>query len=165
MRAFADRAGAVYALYRSASEIVNRDIYLLRSEDQGRSFRGVNLHPWNVGQCVMSTEAFAEGAGGVLAAWETKGQVYWSWVNRASPVAAPGAGEGRKHPVVAANAQGKVILAWTEGMGWKKGGSLAWQVFDKNGAPAGEIGRADGVPAWSLVAVYARPDGGFTVVY
>jgi hypothetical protein len=56
-------------------------------------------------------------------------------------------------------------LAWTEGMGWQKGGSVAWQIFDMVGKPKGEIGRARGVPVWSLVAVFARPDGGFTVVY
>jgi hypothetical protein len=66
---------------------------------------------------------------------------------------------------MAANARGQTILAWTEGMGWQKGGSVSWQVFDENGKPIGEIGRARGVPTWSLVAVFASPDGSFTVVY
>jgi hypothetical protein len=26
-------------------------------------------------------------------------------------------------------------------------------------------GRADGVATWSLVAVFPRPDGGFTILY
>ena len=71
----------------------------------------------------------------------------------------------RKHPAVAANRQGETILVWTEGMAWSKGGDLAWQVFDKEGKPTADKGRAKGVPAWSLVAVFARPEGGFTVVY
>jgi hypothetical protein len=50
-------------------------------------------------------------------------------------------------------------------MKWGKGGSIAWQVFDRNGEPEGETGHAEGVPAWSLVAAFAGPDGGFTVVY
>jgi hypothetical protein len=66
---------------------------------------------------------------------------------------------------VAGNARGETLLAWTEGMAWKKGGSLAWQIFDKRGNPQGEMGHADGVPAWSLIAAFARPDGGFAVVY
>jgi hypothetical protein len=82
-----------------------------------------------------------------------------------TPVAAPGAGENRKHPAVAANAQGETLFAWTEGMGWKKGGSLAWQVYDKWDQPTAEHGRIAGVPVWSLVAAFARPDGGFSIVY
>jgi hypothetical protein len=50
-------------------------------------------------------------------------------------------------------------------MGWKKGGILAWQIYDKDGRATQEHGKADGVPVWSLVAVFARPDGGFTIVY
>ena len=50
-------------------------------------------------------------------------------------------------------------------MGWKKGGSVAWQLFDKAGKPTHEHGHADGVPVWSLVSTFARADGGFTVVY
>jgi hypothetical protein len=56
-------------------------------------------------------------------------------------------------------------LDWTEGTGWNKGGALAWQVFDKDGKPTAERGRTDGVPVWSMAAVFARPDGGFTVLY
>ena len=74
-------------------------------------------------------------------------------------------GSPRKHPTVAANARGETLLVWTEGMGWERGGSLAWQVFDRDGRPTAEKGRIPGVPVWSLVAAFARPDGGFTVIY
>jgi hypothetical protein len=84
---------------------------------------------------------------------------------RSEPVSAPGAGRGRKHPAVAGNARKETILVWTEGTGWNRGGSLAWQVFDRDGKPTAERGRADGVPTWSLVAVFARPDGGFSILY
>ena len=56
-------------------------------------------------------------------------------------------------------------LVWTEGMGWNRGGSVAWQVFDKSGRPTRARGRADGVPVWSLVAVFAQPSGDFTILY
>jgi len=167
MRAFADRGGKVYILYRSATEQVHRDMFLLTSVKKARRFRGVDLHPWKVETCPMSSAAFAEGPAGVLAAWETQGQVYYTRVDPkpSPPVQAPGHSRGRKHPVVAANAKGETILVWTEGMGWNRGGSLAWQVFDKSGKPTREKGHADGVPTWSLVAVFPRPHGGFTVVY
>ena len=168
--AFADRAGTLYVLYRSATEMVHRDMYLLVSRDKGATFQGEDVSKWNVGYCVMSSEAFAESPAGVLAAWETEKQVYYGRIDplagkMSPPVAAPGAGENRKYPAVAANRQGETIFAWTEGMGWKKGGRLAWQVYGKSGEPTAEHGIADGVPAWSLVAAFARPDGGFTIVY
>jgi hypothetical protein len=66
---------------------------------------------------------------------------------------------------VAGNGKGETILVWTEGMGWNRGGSLAWQVFDKAGKPTQTKSETDGVPTWSLVAVFPRADGGFTIIY
>jgi len=31
-----------------------------------------------------------------------------------------------KHPVAVGNARGEVLLAWTEGAGWGRGGAGAW---------------------------------------
>jgi hypothetical protein len=170
MRAFADSAGNVYTLYRSVTEGIHRDMYLLTSADKGLTFRGEKIHEWNIDSCPMSTMAFAEANDSVLAAWETDGQVYYTRIDqktgrRSEPVAAPGKSNNCKHPVVAGNQRGETILVWTEGMGWNKGGSLAWQVFDKNGKPVGEKSTSDGVPVWSLVAVCARSDGRFTILY
>jgi len=170
LQAFADSRGSAYVLYRAAKEEVHRDMYLLTSTDKGEHFRSEMVHPWELNACPMSSAAFAEGGGGVLAAWETNGQVYYCRIDqetgkRSLPVPAPGDANGRKHPAIASNAKGEVVLAWTEGMGWNKGGWLRWRVFDKDGKPTGAIGRAEGVPTWSLVAVFARADGGFTIVY
>jgi hypothetical protein len=170
MRIFADVKGRIYALYRSARDQVNRDMYLLTSRDRGSSFEGIDLDPWQVSECPGSTMAFALSRAGALAAWETKRQVYWARIDPAtdkcsSPIAAPGATGNRKNPAVASNARGQTILVWTEGTGWEQGGRLAWQVFDKSGKPTSERGTAPGVPVWSLVAVFARPDDGFTIMY
>ena len=162
--AFADSRGTVYVQHRSATNIMDRDIYLLVSKDRGLSFTGAKIDSWKVGVCVMSTQALTQGAAGVLTAWETEGQIKYRQSN-AKPVAAPGRSEIRKHPALASNSQGETILAWTEGMSWKRGGSLAWQVYDRNGNVKGASGSAPGVPAFSLIAAFARPDGGFTVVY
>jgi len=79
-------------------------------------------------------------------------------------MAAPGDDRTRKHPALAVAANGDVLLAWTEGTAWKKGGSAAWQMFDVDGHAIGPVGHAENVPVWGLVAVYARPDG-FTILY
>jgi hypothetical protein len=170
MSAFADAAGRVYVLYRSATEVVHRDIYLLVSRDRGGTFQGADISPWNIGACTMSMENISASPAGVLTVWETMGNVLYGVVNPSDarigqPIAAPGDSKGRKYPVASGNSRGETLLAWTEGMSWGKGGSVHWQIFEENGSPKGEMGHAEGVPAWSLVAAFARPNGGFTVVY
>lgn len=167
--AFVDTHDALYVLFRSAFDLVNRDMYLLTSHDGGAHFKGVQIDKWNVGICVMSTQAFAEGVTGVFTAWETKGQVYLgridpetgqlSWV-----AGAPGEDRTRKHPALAVDAAGNVLFAWTEGTAWNKGGSAAWQLFDADGHLTGPSGRAAGVPVWGRVAAYAGVHG-FTILY
>ena len=157
-------------LYRSAREIVNRDIYLLTSDDQGKTFRNTMLHPWNIGACPMSSMHFVEASSGLLAAWETREQVFFSALNpitlkNSEPVSPPGTARKRKHPWLAANSAADTIFVWTENTGWAKGGDLAWQVFDRSGKPKGKQGRVDAIAAWSFGVAYARPDDGFTIIY
>jgi hypothetical protein len=170
LRAFASDNGSLYVLFRSATDVVNRDMYLLASSNHGRTFQGSDISKWNIGACVMSSASLAQAQGGTLAAWETEKQVYFSRVKAgtdeiATPVLAPGKGPNRKYPAVVGNTRNETLLAWTEGTGWNKGGTAAWQVYDQNGHAEPSSGRAGGVPVWSLVAAFARPDGSFVVVY
>jgi len=167
---FAGTDGAVYVLYRAAKEIVHRDIYLLVSKDGGQTFTGRLIDKWNIGACPMTSMDFAQGPGFIVAAWQTEEQVYYATIDpktlrMSDPVPAPGAGKLRKYPALAVNATGDRILVWTEGTSWGKGGSLAWQVYDREGKPSGEKGTLAGVPAWSFGAATARPEGAFTVIY
>jgi hypothetical protein len=170
MKMFADRQGTVYSLYRSATESVHRDIYLLSSKDKGKSFAGSLLHKWEINACPMSSMDFAENSKGVVASWETGGQVYWARIDldhrpSMQAIAAPGEGKGRKHPRVAVSANGDILLVWTEGTGWQRGGTIAWQIYNAEGKPIGETGRAPGLPAWSFAAAVPKPDGGFSILY
>jgi hypothetical protein len=114
--------------------------------------------------------ALVEGQSGVVAAWETDGQIFYAGIKPGTasftaPQHAPGDGKDRKHPALAINARGEMILVWTEGTGWEKGGALAWQVFDKSGKPTEDKSRVDGaIPVWGLPTVVAT-DGGFTIIH
>jgi hypothetical protein len=167
MKAFADASG-IHVLFRSADQITKRDIWLLSSADHGKTFRGADISHWNIGACVMSSADLTPSANGLLAAWESEKQTYFGRVENGQvvkPIAAPGPPHNRKYPVLASNSKGETLFAWTEGTAWKKGGSVQWQVFDKDGQVAAEKGTADGFPVWSLVAAFAKPDGNFVIVW
>jgi hypothetical protein len=170
MRATVDRRGALYVLFRAASEGIHRDMTLLVSDDLGRTFHSSRVYPWQLDACPMTTADLAQAANGVLAAWETAGEVYFADVDPASyklsPARpAPGQADDRKHPAVAANSNGEILMAWTEGTAWMKGGSLAWQVFDRRGKPIGAEGHAPNVPVWDAPSVFASHSGDFTIIY
>jgi hypothetical protein len=170
MKMFVNSKAEVYALYRSATESVHRDIYLLHSTDRGRTFQGKLLHKWDINACPMSSMDFAENSGVSLCAWETGGQIYWTRITGADgatgePIAAPGEGKGRKHPRLAVNSKREVLVVWTEGTGWQKGGSLAYQLYDANGRPIADLKQVSGIPTWSFAAAVALPDNGFSVLY
>jgi hypothetical protein len=115
----------------------------------------------------MSSATLTESSGQILAAAETHGRVFFVRVEpQSGKVSAPVSPETQaKHPVAVANPEGEILLAWTEGTGWNKGGSVAWQLYDRDGKPLSEKGRADDLPAWSLPTAFADPFGNFTIVY
>jgi hypothetical protein len=170
MKAYADREGTLYLFYRSAREKVNRDMALLTSTNHGKSFRSDIAGNWVIPTCPMSSEAFAETPEEVLAGWETDGKVFFTRIDKkkhrlSSSITPQGAGAGRKHPALAVNGKGETILAWTEGTGWERGGSLGWQIFDERGKPTKARGKTDGIPVWSFPAAYADADDSFVIAY
>ena len=170
MRAFAVERGTLFVLYRAARQGIHRDMTLLVSKDRGQTFGDTTLGPWELNACPMSTGYLSEGKKGVLAAWETASQVYFDSIDptslkASSPIPAPGDSNKRKHPAVAAGANGYVLLAWTEGTGWLKGGSLSWQLFDNAERLVGSEPHTPGVPVWGLPSVFADKQGNFTIVY
>jgi hypothetical protein len=173
MRIVAAGEGQVFVIYRTASEMVNRDINLLVSRDGGSTFSLAHADPWEIGQCVMSTASFAKlpNGAGTVAAWETKNKIR---IGRLSPDAdeavrtltVPGTGENPKHPTLACNASGETLVAWTEGTAWNKGGKVAWQLLDASGnVVKGSAGRVDGLPAWGVPAVAVNEDQSFTIIF
>ena len=163
LRFFAASDGTVYGAYRSAFETVHRDVHLLRSTDHGKSFSGTKLHAWEIGACPMSSMHFVESERKVWVAWETAGQVWFARADQPSkPFAAPGEASHRKHPRLAVDAAGRMLLTWTAVPGWAKPGELGWALFGRNGELA-DSGGGEAVPVWSFAAPVADA-GGFTIL-
>ena len=170
LRLFVDSSGGIYGLYRAARENVHRDIHLLSSSDKGKNFSVSLLHPWNINACPMSSMAFTETTDEVLGAWETQTQVYYAPLSRGveraktAIVAPPGENPKRKYPALASNRRGETMLAWVDGAGWQRGGTLGWQLFDQTGRPSAVCDARQSVPVWSFPAIFVRPDQGFTII-
>jgi hypothetical protein len=169
LRAATDANGNLLVLYRSAAEIAQRDMHLLVSRDHGDTFTEAMSDPWPVGQCPMSTASFVSGAPGLYAAWESKGQVFGSFASpdlkAFSARVAWARARGSKHPALAVNRLGEAVVAWADGTGWQKGGSVSWRTLDPAGRPTDETTTVAGLPVWSFPAVFARLDGRFVVVF
>lgn len=170
MRIFADSNGRLLGLYRSARDVVHRDIYLLASNDHGKSFTGKMLHPWEIGACPMTSMSFSETAHDLLAAWETEQQVYFAKIDRGStqagvPISAPGKGHNRKYPALAQDGDGRVLLTWVDLRSRGKPGALQWTLFDSDHNVIESSDDAGTVPAWSFAAAFAGPDGKFVTLF
>ena len=169
MDGLVDRTGSLFLLYRSARDVVHRDTYLLSSTD-GLRFSSLKLDEWNIGACPMSTFSLAQTVDSIHAAWETAGQVKFAPIvagvsqQTIVPSTSFGGAKNRRHPSLAVNARGQILLTWSEGTGWQKGGSVGWQLYEKDGRSIAS-GRAEGVPVWGLSVGFAKPDGQFTIVY
>jgi hypothetical protein len=167
MKAFANKQGDVLALYRGASEMANRDEIVLMSRNQGADFQTVYQHHWAISSCPMSSASLSETADEVLAAAETHGRVFYVRINpKTGQVSEPVSPDAKgQHPVVIANSRGEVLLVWTEGTTWGKGGRVAWQLYRQDGKPISGSGHAEGLPAWSLAAAFTQPSGDFVIVF
>jgi hypothetical protein len=168
MQAIATGDGTVLAIYRTASDGgKQRDIATLTSHDGGKTFAHGIMDRWRIAACPMSSMSLAASSRGIIAAWEREGQIYLAPVGAGTSVPAvspEGKPDQRKHPVLAVSGD-QVLVAWTEGTGWQKGGGMAWQIMGGEPlAPQPQQGRAPGVKVWSFVSAAATKDG-FVIVH
>jgi hypothetical protein len=167
LRAAVDATGAANILFRSATDGLSRDAAWLTLA--GAAAKPVVLQTWTLNACPMSTFALTRDGPALAAAWETEQQIYYSRLNPgmrtfSAPVAMDGP-PGRKHPSVATNTAGVTLVSWTEGTGWARGGTLAWEAIDREGKRLTARSNAAAVPVWGLVAVVARQDGSFLILH
>jgi hypothetical protein len=163
LRATTDAEGRVHVLFRNTRSGGHRPMSLLSPAPSGWQVKEVE--DWEVTTCPMSSSALFTDGTRLLGAWETEARIRVAWLS--SPGLAPrtlGAVSGAKHPVIAGNQNGRLLVAWTEGTGWNRGGSVAWQELDDTLEPVGPPGKAPDLAVWGRVAAFAGPDGTFVVL-
>lgn len=141
-RAYFSVNGDLYIAYRDKTNN-QRDMNLLVRGREGAGFtrRPLSQTTWTIEGCPM-TGAFLTGDGvSLLAAWETKGVVYYGVTDTGGRLQTPGeirvADEGR-YPVALPLSGGGAVIAWKEET------TLAWQMFDAAGRPTAPIQRRPG---------------------
>lgn len=161
----------LYVLFRGAETVEQRDMYLLASQGTAQTTKSRLLEKWPIKSCPMSTSSTYVTDHQVAVSWESQEQVAFTTLEdgkiKNTPIIhAPDTGKNRKHPAVAVNSEGEMLLAWTEETGWQKGGSLHWQLFDKSGNPTAKKGhKANAVPVWGRPTAMVNSDGGFTIIH
>jgi len=90
MRAFVDGRGTLYVLYRTATGMTERGMFLLTSTDKGKSFAGRRVDNWHLTTCPMSSVTMIGGKQ-TSGAWENNGQVFIAALDQkaVAPTAAP----------------------------------------------------------------------------
>jgi len=154
---FFDADHRLNVIFRTARELVHRDMMLLTLGNDGRELQSTTLSAWNVGKCVMSTSS---AAGNVIAVESQDHVLVFSDANQ--PPIQLGK-NNPKHPRVAVS-KDQVLVAWTEETGWNKGGKMVWQLFNRKLVPL-LSGEGKDLPVWDYPAVATMGDGTFLVFY
>ena len=155
--------GKVALLYREETDN-ERDIWLALWDParDGKPVRTrISTTPWKVAACPMTYFTVVPGAKGFVAAWPTKGDVYFARLDASGAVLPPGeiktpGKNGMRTGVQALSAaDGATLIAW------KNSDTLGWQLYDAKGAPQGNPGSAPS--AGSGAAGVVLPNGKFVL--
>ena len=116
---------------------------------------------WKLEGCPMTYFTVSRAGSGFVAAWPTKGRVYFACLDKDGAVLPPGEiktpGEsGMRNRLVALSASDGATL-----IVWKKKDVLGWQLYDAKGQPEGEPGSAKS--PGSGTAGVVLPNGKFLV--
>lgn len=136
------RDGRLALLYREETNN-ERDIHVVlwdQSSEAKPSRVRISSTPWEIKGCPMTYFTIAPTATGYVAAWPTKGQVYFARLDKDGAVLPPGeirtAGtSGMRMGLLAVSADDGVSL-----VAWKNKEVLGWQLYDAKGQPQGEPG-------------------------
>lgn len=159
MQALSDSNNQLYVLYRSAEPNGERNICLLFSKDESKSFERTTLDHWKLQSCPMSSMSMIETPESVLMAWEADQKIRVKGIPKSTIPGdlniTLGPSKAMKHPALARSTDGRILLVWTEGTGWNRGGSIGWQIFDSNLKPTTEISRQPkAISPWSFAGGY-----------
>ena len=135
--------GRLAVLYREETNN-ERDMYLAlwdQERNQVTKTR-VSSTPWKIDSCPMTYYSVARTGDGFVAAWPTKGELYFARLSADGTLQTP---KEIKTRGLTGMRTGVLTLTATDGrtlVAWKKDGQLGWQLYDDRGRPSGLPGSA-----------------------
>jgi hypothetical protein len=131
--------GKLALLYREETNN-ERDMFVVLWDQHGDGKplrRRVSVTPWKIAGCPMTYFAISRAGMGYVAAWPTKGQVYFARLDKEGRVLPPGE---IRTPGTSGMRKSLLALSAPEGstlIGWKNKDVLGWQLYDANGQTKG----------------------------
>ena len=127
--------GSLAVLYREETNN-QRDMYVVILKKDGQQLRTrISSTLWEVNACPMTYFSLAATQNGYLAAWPTKGEIYFARMDRNGKVVPPGE---VKTPGRTGMRTGLLALEAPDGqtlVAWKHQGQLSWQLYSSDGHP------------------------------
>jgi hypothetical protein len=131
-----------------------RDMHVvLLTKDGHQSRTRISSTLWKLNGCPMTYFAISATKEGYVAAWPTKGEIYFARLAANGKVLAPGeiktpGHSGMRSGVVALSApDGATLIAW------KHQDELGWQIYDPEGHPQGAPGSVESAGKGAAAAV------------
>jgi len=132
--------GSLAVLYREETNN-QRDMHVIIVSKDGRQSRTrISSTLWTVNACPMTYFSLSATQDGYVAAWPTKGEIYFARLDRNGKVMAPGeiktpGRTGMRTGVVALSAADGVSL-----IAWRRQDEVGWQLYGEDGNPLGAGG-------------------------
>jgi len=153
--------GKLALLYREETDN-ERDMFVVLSNQRSKSKplrTRISGIPWKLNGCPMTYFTITRTDTGYVAAWPTKGEVYFARLDKNGVVLPPGeiktaGSNGMRTGVLALSGKDRATL-----VAWKKNDVLGWQLYDAEGRPEGQTGSAPS-PGNGAAGV-ALPNGKF----
>jgi len=133
--------GRLAVLYREETNN-ERDMYLAlwdQAHNKVTKTR-VSSTPWKIEACPMTYYSVSRSGDGFVAAWPTKGQIYFARLDADGHPRTP---KEIKTPGSSGRRTGLLSLAAKDGetlVAWKKDDQLGWQLYNDRGRPVGKPG-------------------------
>ncbi len=130
--------GALTVLYRDKADDF-RDMHLavLAQGSDEVKHEKISQTPWYIAACPMTGGFLSADRDGLVAGWETKGEIYFTRLDNRGRYVAAGeihVSDRGRYPVTLRSHNDDTLVAW------KNGTELQWQLFDVEDKPKGPQG-------------------------
>jgi hypothetical protein len=129
--------GSLAVLYREETNN-KRDMYIVILKKNGQQLRTrISSTLWEINACPMTYFSLSSTQNGYVAAWPTKGEIYFTRMDRDGKVVPPGE---IKTPGRSGMRTGLIAMEASDGqalVAWKHQGELTWQLYSPDDHPEG----------------------------